>query len=793
MFKNYLKIAIRNLLKYKSYSFINIIGLAVGIACSIIIILWVRNELSYDRFHEKTDLLYRVIRKTFVNNQNVVESITSEPLANGLKNDFPEIVSATSFSLEEDILFKYMPQHKEGNEKVFIENKVGFAHPEILEMFSFPFIKGDPKTALIEPYSIVMSETMANKYFGESDPVGKIINIYNRYNFQVTGVMKDIPHNSHLKFDFLIPFQILNQVKDFGKAGAFGNWGFSCFYTYVLLKSNITIPELEKKIIDYMNKQGHRSKLLLQPIKRIHLYTDFPDYIDNHGNINRVYIFSILAFLVLFVACINFMSLSTARSATRSKEVCQRKVVGASRLQLAQQFFGEFIIFAVIAFLCALIIVELFLPSLNLVLGKQLKIGSRWQILLEFMAIVIVTGLIAGSYPAIYLSSFNPIKIIKGSFKLSSQRSKFRKILVILQFSITIVLLISTFILSNQINFMKNKKLGYTKDNVIYIPVVGRGFNYESLKNELLQNPNVLDVTTTSQLITDINMSTGDMEWEGKENDKNINMGLICTDLDFIKTFNIEIVQGRSFSKQLATDEKEAFIINEEAAKLMGMENPIGKRFSLWGRNGEIIGVAENFHIQSIHYKIEPLVIGIYPFMRNIINIRIESEQVSRSVADIKTVYEKFIPDYPFQYHFLDQNYERLYQAEERMEKLFYYFAGLTVLISCLGLFGLASYSAEQYTKEIGIRKVLGASIPNILFILTSDFMKWVMLSNVIAWPIAWYAMNKWLQNFAYRISIQWWMFALAGGITLIIALFTVSWQAIRAATANPVEALRYE
>jgi ABC-type antimicrobial peptide transport system permease subunit len=775
MFKNYLKIAFRNLLKQKVYSLINISGLAVGIAVCILIFLWVQDELSYDRFHENADQLYRVVFEYEANGQILHHWRTPPPLAAGLIETYPEVINATKFHSHEGVLVSY-------EEKKFRQTG-GFTDTAFFEIFANFFVKGDPQTVFANPNSVVISERMAAKFFGKADPVNKILRVDNQLDLTVTGVIRNWPGNSYLKFDFLTQFEHLERIAGYGNVEDWRDWGYN---TFLLLSGEANISQLNQKITDYMKTIFPDTRLLyLQPLTHIHLYS-----LEGRGSITFVYIFSLIAVFILIIACVNFMNLTTARSIKRAKEVGLRKVIGASKLSLIRQFFGESILISFIALLLSIGLVELLLPAFNDLSGKTLSLDilAKTRMLPVLIGITLVTGVISGIYPALFLSSFKPVMVLKGSLKIGS--SSLRNALVVFQFSLSILLIICTIIVSDQLNFIRNKRLGFEKNNVVYMPLNNSLVNqYESFKNELLEHPNILQVTATSSKVgISPKWSTDLQKWEGNHEERMIKIALISVDEDFAKTFNLEMASGRFYAKGFA--DENSMVLNEAAINAMGLEEPIGKR--VWDES-VIVGIVKNFNFRSLHREIGPLALLMVPDWHTQIAIKLKAHHIPQALQYIEEVSRKFSPEFPFEYSFLDQEFDEMYRSELRMEEIFYYFTSMAILISCLGLLALAAFAAEQRTKEIGIRKVLGASVSGVLFLLSKSFTRWVIWANVIAWPVAWYVMNQWLQNFAYRIDIGIWTFLLAGALALIIALLTVGYQAIKAAFSNPVEALRYE
>jgi ABC-type antimicrobial peptide transport system permease subunit len=793
MFKNYLKTTFRNTTRHKGYSFINIAGLAIGMACTLLILLWIKDELSYDRFHENGKDIYRIMS---YGTRYMIEGFdgTPAPLAPAILEEVPGIVNYTRFSDVPKLVCKY-------EDKVFYENRGLIADPSIFEIFTFPFVQGDPQTAFSEPLDIVITETMAEKYFGNEDPVGKTMEIDGQ-PAAVTGVIQDIPHNSHIQFDFLSSYKFIQKVSSYGMS-----WGSFNFVTYLQLEANRDIQEIGRKITAVAAKNNCPQvkdgvEFRLQPLSAIHLdnRAAHRNYI-NVGDRKYVYVFSIIAFFVLFIACVNFMNLSTARSTTRAKEVGMRKTVGASRRQLVMQFFGESFFLTSLACAIALILVMLLLPAFNQLTGKNLKLDLfDFQLVSGLIIIVFLTAMTAGIYPAIYLSSFRPVKVLKGVFKSEGKSQAFRRILVVIQFSLSIALLIGTSVAYNQLRFLRHSKLGFNKENIIYVPVKENiGKRYDAFKAELLNDSDILSVAAQYYLFAADGpfRSTG-YDWEGREEGQEQDIILNLVDYDFIPMLDLELVEGRNFSQEYATDASQAYILNEEAIKEMGIQDPVGKRFSYGKREGTIIGVLKNAHFRSLHVEIEPHVFFILRDVSaatqyGVVLIKINGHKTEEALTKIKGVWESINPISPFEYHFLDQKYDSLYGNEKKIGTILNAFTLFAIIISCLGLFGLASFLTEQRTSEIGIRKVLGASESGIVFLLSKQFTKWVLIANLFAWPAAYFVMSQWLKSFAYRINIGFWVFLLSGMLAVGIAVFTVSFQALRAARANPIDSLRYE
>jgi len=786
MIKNYLKVALRNIRRHKGFSFINIAGLAIGLACCLLITIWVLDELSYDKFHENADNLYRVEEDQHYSGRIFYVYVTPYPLGPALKEEIPEIIDATRVVWTGGVLFKY-------EDNTFFEDNGRAVDPSFLKIFTYPLVKGDKNTALDSPFSAVLSEDLAEKYFGEDDPIGKVITLNNQYDFTVTGVLENIPHNTYLQFDFLVPYEILKRTGQTREE----DFGTNSIYTFVQVADGTPVEEVNQKIFGFIRTKNPESRtdLRLMSFTKLHLH-EFFGYEKGAGAIQYVYIFSIIAFIVLLIACINFMNLSTARSANRAKEVGLRKVVGAVKGHLVRQFYGESVVYAFIALIFAVGIVTLLLPAFSHLSGKELSwsVAGIGTVLIGLLSITLFTGLVAGSYPAMFLSAFQPVKVLKGSLFSGTGGARFRRVLVVTQFALSILLIIGTAVVYQQQNYIKNMRLGWDKEHLIYIPLrADTKKSYNVLKENLIQNPRVLNVTGTSQLPTHIGSNSGGADWEGKDPEFQILIGFNSVDFDFTETLKIELVEGRSFDKEHTSDLSQAWIVNEEVAKLMNKDSVIGERFSHVGVNGTIIGVMKNFHYQTLKNKIEPLAIAVDPDDLNYMIIRIPPEEVSSSLGFIENTWKRTIPDYPFEYRFMDERYDMMYRTEQRIGTLLRYFAILAVFVACLGLFGLASFMAEKRTKEIGIRKVLGASVVQVTRLLCKEFFVLVLVANVIAWPAAYFIMRKWLQSYAYRADLGFFVFIGAMLLALFVAILSVGYQAIRAARSNPADSLRYE
>jgi putative ABC transport system permease protein len=783
MIKNFIKITLRNILKHRGYSFINITGLAIGMACCLLITLWVLDELSYDRFHENAPYLYRVEENQHYSGRLFHVNVTPYPIAPAMIEEFPEIQDASRYVRSGGRLFRY-------GEKFFFEDHVGAVDPSFLTMFTYPLVKGNKESALKSPDSILISQDTAVKYFGSEDPLGKIINIDNKYDFKVTGVLKNVPHNSYLQFKALVPYEFLRKT---GRTGE--RWDSNSILTFVQLQKEATMEQVNRKILNYIRTRVPESKtdLVLMPLVDIHLHAWF-GYIKTMGAVQYVYIFSFIAFLVLVIACINFMNLATARSARRAREVGIRKVVGAYKSHLVKQFYGESIIYSFIALIFALIIVQMVLPAFSSLAGKEITLGVAGfrTLLLGLIGISLFTGIVSGSYPALFLSAFQPVKVLNGTLTRGSGAARFRKILVVFQFVLSVFLITGSIVVSKQLNFLKNKNIGYEKEHLLYISLKGGSkSSYQALKNELIKNGSILGVTGSESIPSSIGSNSSGAKWEGKDPNFKLLIGHSRIDYNYVKTLGIELMEGRDFSEAYPGDKKKNFLINEELLKIMKKDSAVGERFSFLGCDGVIVGVMKNFHYGSVKYAIEPLVLILDPERINCMVVRIPPGNISANIDKIKQTWKTMIPGNPFEYTFIDDDFDRMYRAEERTGKVMKYFTFLSICIACLGLFGLASFSAEQRFREIGIRKTFGASVPGITVMLCKEFLKLVLLATLTALPISYYTMNNWLQGYAYRIDLNIVIFASAAALALLTALLTVSYQAMRAALGNPIDALK--
>jgi putative ABC transport system permease protein len=792
MLKNYLKIAFRNLLRNKGFSTINIAGLAIGMAAAILILLWIQNEVSYDDFHENKDKIYEVWHRKSINGEIDCSGRISAPAARAIETDLPEVERAVRTDQGRSHLFSF------GDKKIIKEGlavDTGF-----LQMFSFPMLKGNPFTALNETNSIVLTEETAQSLFGGEDAIGKILKLDNRETFTVTGILKDLPDNTRFDFEYLLPYSSIKyeEGEDLG-------WGDNSTPTYVMLKPDADYASATSKIKFLRQKYAKGSKemkweLFLYPLERWRLYSSFTDGVEDNGGRSRfVKLFGIIAGFILLIACINFMNLSTARSEKRAKEVGIRKVVGAQRRSLIAQFIGESILIAFFAGIVALIIVQICLPGYNQFTGKELFINlGNIYTWIAFIGFILFTGLLAGSYPAFFLSSFQPVKVLKGTFRKVNAVITPRKALVVLQFTFAIILIICTIIVKRQIDYASSRDTGYSKDNLIYVSVSEDiANNYSLIKNELLALGVAKSITKTNAPITERRSDGWGQKWEGKDPNDNTSFARYLADEGLGATVGLKFIQGRDFDlKQFPTDST-GLIINESALKVMKFKNPIGQTVKDLGIKWHIVGVVKDFILASPYEPIEPLLIcgAKSKFLNfNIVQIKLNGNNATdENLKQAEAIFKKYNPDYPFDYKFIDEDYAKKFDNEQMQGTLAAIFSGLTIFISCLGLFGLAAYMAENRIKEIGIRKVLGATTAGITALLSKDFIRLVIISFIVAAPIAYWGMSEWLMDYTYRISINWWMFIVAGVLVILIAVITVSFQAIKAAMANPVKSLRAE
>ncbi len=787
---SYIKIALRKIKRQKGFSLINIAGLAIGMAACILILIWVQDELSYDRFHENANQIFRINTVDTSGGKTFVLAGSPAPLGQAMVAEIPEVLNAVRVQAGWSGSW-----YVSLGEKRFREEFLAAVDPTFFEIFKFPFIQGNPKTALEDRYSIVLTEDLAKKIFGDENAVGKIVQL-NRRDMTVTGIIENIPRNSHLHFTFAFPAFNMTEWRE----SKMDEWTYTQFATYVVLRKDANVEDVNEKMMGIVKQHlpNVQGSVYLQALKHIHLHsTNINTWMlvyPNKGNITYIYILSLTAFCILLLACINFMNLSTARYSSRAKEVGMRKVVGARRSDLIKQFLGESGFLTFLALFIAVLLVELSLPTFTRLAGKEMSLvqSGSWQILVSLVIFALITSVISGSYPAAFLSAFQPVKVLKRAGEFGRSRGgAIRKVLVVLQFTFTIGLIICSVVIYLQLNFMQSRDLGYDTEHIISFAAYNDyETNYEAAKTELLQNPNILAVCRGFPPPAG-EWGTTEVDWEGRDPSVEVKIARGICSYDYLEVFNMELAGGRFFSPDLASDNQN-WVLNETAIQTMEMEDPIGKWFSFRDQKGTIIGILKDFHGSSLHNPIAP--VAMQPSQGFFMFVKYRPENVADTLLFLKTKWEKFVGTHiPFYYEFMDENIKNWYMTEQRIGKIFRYFTALTVLIACLGLFGLASFMAERRTKEIGIRKVLGARISGIVLLLTKEFAKWVVVANVFAWPVAYFVSNRWLQGFAYRIDLGWEIFVISAVVALMIAVATVSYQAIKAATSNPVNALRYE
>ena len=803
MFQNYLTIALRNLLGHKGYSAINVLGLAIGMTSCVLILLYVQDELSFDQYHAKKDRIYRIAESATITGRSIEAAVTPPSWAPVLARDYPDIEQFTRIKPPNS---RWLIRHGDNR---FYERYFVFADSSVFDVFTLPLVQGNASTALAEPHTVVVSESMADKYFGDENPIGKVITGDGLYEFTVTGIMRDMPVNSHFHFDFLASFASLapNNLY-YSDPDNIQNSGFNHdLYTYLLLREGTTREEMESRFRPFLDKYlgellksaGIEADPYLQPLTDIYLYSNLEAEIRANSDIRYVYIFASLAVFILVIACVNFMNLSTARSARRAQEVGIRKVLGAQRLQLIRQFIGESVLLSLLALIIALVLVHLLLPQFNLLSGKALEMDYRSNWLVPALAVIVLfVGLAAGGYPAFLLSSFRPVAVLTGALKTGASHSVLRKVLITFQFSISILMMAGTAVVFSQLEFMKNKRLGFESEHlaVVRMPDEEAVNGYPAYKTAVLQYPEIQQVSTSSS-VPGTQVSLNLLTPEGVPPDQSPVFHTIWADFDFVETMEIELAAGRTFDTAFATDSS-ACLINETAVRALGWEDPIDKTFRFAGSpetapSHRVIGVMKDFHQNSLRQPIEPLMILFNapgPFMV----IRIRGEDLQRGLEILQDQWRLTYPNHPaMEISFLGANLAQLYTAEQRLGNVFIAGAALSMLIACLGLLGLSSYMAEQRTREIGIRKVLGATISNVMVLLSADFTKLVLLAFVIGAPVGYYVMQAWLEDFPYRIEPGLGLFFLAGLAALLVAWLTVGYQAFKAATANPADAVKGE
>jgi len=809
MLRNYIKSAWRNIVRHKFISAINISGLAIGLTCCLLILAYIINELSYDRFNANADRTYRVTRIFYDGNgaENLHLSAVAPPFGPLLKTAFPDIEKITRLYPAGTVSLKY-------NDKLFNEHDSYFADENFTRIFTVGIVKGDSRNGLVNPYSVMITPEVAKKYFGDEDPINKSVIIANtKHAFTVTGVFNPFPVNAHMHPNMLMSFSTLRDTAIYGEKQLETNFGNNSFYTYLLFPKNYNVSSIEKQLPSFLDNYVHfpwapqtyktskGTALTLQKLTDIHLRSHLDDEIENNGDIKRVYIFSIIALFILVIACINYMNLSSARSVIRAKEIGVRKVVGAQRSEIIRQFLGESVLITWIALLIAMILSVVLLPNINKISGLNLSLQSllRWQIITPLLLLPFIVGIISGIYPAVFMSSFKPVSVLKGVLRIGTGSVSFRKVLVVVQFGISIFLIVATAVVFKQLRYMQQTSLGFNKDHVVDIGY-DRSLSprYDAFRNDLLRNPAIKEIGRSSRIPSGrlLDEQGASFLMGSKMQPSKIDIKCLATDYGFIPAYGMKMAAGRNFSKDFATDTAN-FIINETAVKALGWgsaEKAIGRDMTYGGTKGKIIGVVKDFHFESLHQNIIPLVFFMPPQGHyNEISIKVSGNNLQSALAAIQSTWRNYLPNAPYEYSFVDDKFQQLYTAEQQQESFVTIFSFIAIFIACLGLFGLSSFTISQRIKEIGVRKVLGASVPQIVAELSKDFMKLVLIASVLALAGAWWAMDKWLQDFAYRVSIGWLIFILAPLAALIIAFATISFQSVKAALVNPVKSLRSE
>lgn len=779
------------------FSVINLMGLAIGLACSITIILWVQNELSYDGFHDKSENIFLVQQTIKTGDNEYTTDRSGGGYAQALKDNFTEIISTTRLSNVGELILNYQPVSKVENheqvsesniktkilEKKFLENRGMATDSTVFEIFSFPFILGNPSTALTQPNSIVITEEISEKYFDSKDPMGEIIRINNKYNFTVTGVIKNVPENSSIQFDFLVPFDFLTELGHYIDLFT-GN----PYYTYLLLRDNNSWQNISGQLPDFFSglfDTERETRQFLTPLKKVYLYGETKGIIG-------IILFSVLSLLILVIACINFMNLSTAKYITRTKEVAIRKVVGAGRQQLIKQFLGESLLMVFIALNIAILLIDLFINEFNTALQANISLDlTNYKFIIFLIGIILFTGIVAGSYPAFFISGFKPVDIMKNTFKTGKKGIRFRKILVVIQYSFALLLMIITIIVYKQYNYVRNADLGITRDNIIYIPVRGElEEKYEVFQARLQQNPDILHVTTCSKIPLFIDQ--GEFEWGETSDEENSLARIAWIGYDFLETFDLELTAGKFYSRDLSSSNNESIVINESMVKKLGWESPVGRSFYFWNKRYTIIGVVEDFYSFPITMGGEALMLP-FSLIEDYLFIKIETGREPSAISYIEKVFSEIDPVYPFIHYFFNDYVDPVYENSDRMNKIVLFFTLLGIIISCLGLFGLVTYSAEMRTKEIGIRKAMGSSVSRIILLMSKESTKLVFIAFLIAYPVAFILMQLMFKLLAYHTSVGIWIFIVSGVLVFVIVILTIGYRAYKSSVQNPVVSLRYE
>lgn len=790
MFKNYFITAVRNLLRNPVYALINILGLSIGITCSLLILIFIKHEISYDRFHDKKDDLYRLVFEMVNPEGRVISPQMTAPPGPAMMEEFPEVKAATRITGYRDGYFTY-------NNKAYKSDNVIYADSLFPGMFTFQLLLGDPETVLTKPFSLVLNEETARIIFGNENPIGKVLRWNNKDDLVVTGVITSPPENSHLQFTSLISFSSLYEDKRY-----YMDWnGGMQYYHYVELIPGSSQEAVEAKLPDFMDSHfnymfegsGYSIHASLQPVKDIHLKSGYVGEIGMTGSMSVIYIYSAIALFILFIACINFMNLTTAKSTRRAREVGMRKVLGADRESLIGQFLGESVIMSLVALVIALILVEILLPEFNQMVSRELELYQirNLDLILGIPLFVIIVGILAGSYPAFIMSAFKPLNVLRGI--LSGERSSagFRNVLVLVQFAISLVLIICTIVIYFQLGYIKSKDVGYQKENILVLHFTSENFKnkFAVLKDDLKDLPGIVKTSATSE-IPGAGFTSNGYKPEGY--DRYIMFNAVNVDYDYIETMGLQVLNGRGFSMEYPTD-RDAFLVNETLVRELNWDDPTGKSIERDGIH-TIIGVVKDFHFASLHQEIGPLIFDMKPYLGyDFLLVRFKTDNVNSLISNIQKTWEKVDPAEPFEYFFLDDVFDEMYRAEKKMSSMLLYIAILAIIIACMGLFGLTLYSTEQRTKEIGVRKVFGSTVARIVFLLTGNFTRWVLLANLLAWPVAYIIIRKYMQMYAYKIDLPVWVFFLTALMTYLIALVTISYQSVKAGTTNPSKTLRYE
>ena len=781
MYLNYLKTALRNILRHKIYTAITVFGLSAGLACCLLIYLWIYDEKQYDQFHENKDHIYQVYNE----GPGGIFTGSFYPLAKAIKRDIPGIEEATRVSTSSNVLLKY-------NSKAILNNQIGYADASFFNIFSFPFILGNPQTVFDDKFSIVLTEETSRKIFGDENPMGKVVNVNNRIDLTVRGVIENIPRRSSLQFDCLVPF-VLSFPPEYDEPTI---WGGNPLATFVLVNNSANLQTVGQKIADtferYVGPTKSHYVFHLHPLTEMHISP------PGEGGLSlTITLFSIVALFVLIVACINYMNLSTARASERIKEVGLRKVIGATKTNLIGQFVGEALVLTVIASLVAIVLVELFIPTFNNIAGKHLTLESILQakVILAFALITLLTGLCSGSYPALYISSASPVAMLRQKYSSSKGGKIFRNILVTVQFTLVTILVISIITVDRQMDYIQKKDYGFERDNLVTIRMSSQiKKHYEAIRGELMRNSQVENVSKSLQNVINIGSSVQDVDWNGKDPAQTVSFNWDVVSYDYFETMKMKMVDGRAFSREFSSDTVSGYIVNEEAVKMMNIENPVGKRLSVFKKEGTIVGVVKDFHFRPFYSKIQPFVFWCDPDWGSWLFIKIRPENINHSLEYIKSVCRNFEKDYPVDPVFFNEALTKLiYTTEEQVNRITAIFTVLIIFVSCLGLLGLTVFICEQRKKEFAIRKVLGSSSGRILLLLSRDFLRWIVLSNLLAWPSAYIAMRKLLEMYAYRVSPDFSIYIFSGVGTLLLALAVISYQTAKTATANPIDAIKYE